>query len=51
MERMKALEKGETIEAKCKSSVDAKVEDAPGGVATTALTASVLSSLLLPLFM
>merc|ERR1719300_933192 len=47
MERMKALEKGETIEAKCKPSV----EDALGGVATTALTASVLSSLLLPLFM
>ena len=49
MERMKALENGETIEAKCKSSVDANVQD--GGVATTALTASVLSSLLLPLFM
>merc|ERR1712228_206605 len=49
LERMKALEKGETIEANCKSSVDANVED--GGVATTALTASVLSSLLLPLFM
>merc|ERR1719378_1439054 len=47
MERMKALEKGETIEAKCKSSVDDNVE---GGVASTTLTASVLSVFLLPLF-
>merc|ERR1719394_2193613 len=46
MERMKALENGETIEAKCKSSVDANVED---GVATAALTVSVLSALFLPL--
>ena len=47
MERMKALEKGETIEVICKSSVDDNVED---GVAATALTASVLSALFLPLF-
>merc|ERR1712215_30108 len=50
MERMKALEKGETIEATCKSSVDDNVVDAPGGVATTTLTVSVLSALFLPLF-
>ena len=50
MERMKALEKGETIEAKCKSSVDDTVEDAPGGAPATALTASVLSTLLAFLF-
>ena len=48
MERMKALEKGETIAAKCKSSVDDNVDN--GGVTATALTASVLSALLLPLF-
>merc|ERR1712126_141818 len=47
MERVKALEKGETIEAKCKSPVDDNVD---GGVATAALTVSVLSALLLPLF-
>merc|ERR1719356_2087664 len=45
MERVKALEKGETIEAKCKSSVNDNVE---GGVASTTLTASVLSAFLLP---
>merc|ERR1719300_862532 len=44
MERVKALEKGETIEAKCKPSVDDNVE---GGVATAALTVSVLSALFL----
>merc|ERR1719356_1940244 len=35
MERMKALEEGETVEANCKSSV----EDAPGSATQTALTA------------
>merc|ERR1719356_1669368 len=35
MERMKALEEGETIEANCKSSV----EDDPGSATQTALTA------------
>merc|ERR1712215_653475 len=40
MERMKALEKGETIEAKCKSPVDDNMDNA-----ATALTASVLSAL------
>merc|ERR1719357_2112951 len=45
MERMKALEKGETIEANCKSSV----KDAPGSATQTVLTASILSSLFLPL--
>ena len=49
MERVKALEKGETIEAKCKSAVDDNLEDAPGGVATAALTVSVLTALFLPL--
>merc|ERR1719356_1861897 len=46
MERVKALEKGETIEAKCKSSVDDNLD---GGVAPAALTVSVLSALFLPL--
>ena len=46
MERVKALEKGETIEAKCKSPVDDNVD---GGVAPAALTVSVLSALFLPL--
>merc|ERR1719244_2019839 len=50
MERMKTLEKGETIEVKCKSPVDDNVEAAPGGVPASALTASVLTSLLLSLF-
>merc|ERR1719356_1368151 len=46
MERVKALEKGETIEAKCKSPVDDNID---GGVAPAALTVSVLSALFLPL--
>merc|ERR1712126_462062 len=50
MERVRALEKGETIEAKCKSAVNDNLENAPGGVAATALTVSVLSALFLPLF-
>ena len=50
MERMKALEKGETIEVNCKSTVDDNVEDDPSGVSATALTVSVLSALFLPLF-
>merc|ERR1719356_526970 len=37
MERVKALEKGETIEAKCKSAVNDNLD---GGVATAALTVS-----------
>merc|ERR1719378_1027859 len=45
MERMKALEEGETIEANCKSSV----EDVPGSATQTSLTVSILSSLFLPL--
>merc|ERR1712054_210358 len=45
MERMKALEEGETVEANCKSSV----EDAPGSATQTALTVSIVYSLLLPL--
>merc|ERR1711915_827048 len=43
MERVKALEKGETIEANCNSSIKDNVVDAPGGVAATAFTVSVLS--------
>merc|ERR1711915_1127481 len=45
IERMKALEEGKTIEANCKSSV----EVTPGSATQTVLTASIISSLFLPL--
>jgi len=50
MERMKALENGETLESNCKLTADANAEDVLGIVSESALTALVLSSFLLPLF-
>ena len=47
---MKALKKGETLEAYCKLTADANAEDILSIVTETALTALVLSSFLLPLF-
>ena len=50
MERMKALENEETLEAYCTLTADANAEYILGIVTETALTALVLSSFLLPFF-